>query len=153
MGDWQRALDSFQKNPKREIFDILRVSYDGLEEMWKEIFLDIVCFFRGKMKDQVIEILENCGFDVRIDISVLRDKSFLTIENNKLWMHDLLQEMGREIVRLESRGEHGKHSRLWLRKNLFHVLKKDTVRKMEKVEFYFSIQDLVVIITQFCSIN
>ena len=69
MGDWQRALDSFQKNPKREIFDILRVSYDGLEEMWKEIFLDIVWFFRGKMKDRVIEILENCGFDARIDIS------------------------------------------------------------------------------------
>ena len=152
MGDWQSALDSFKKNPKREIFDILRVSYDGLEEMWKEIFLDIVCFFRGKMEDRVIEILENCGFDVRIDISVLMDKSFLTIENNKLWMHDLLQEMGREIVRLESRGELGKHS-LWLRKDLFHVLKKDMVRKMEKLEFYFSIQDLVVIITQFCVIN
>ena len=153
MGDWQRALDSFQKNPKREIFDILRVSYDGLEEMWKEIFLDIVCFFRGKMEDRVIEILENCGFDARIDISVLMDKSLLSIENNKLWMHDLLQEMGREIIRLESRGEPGKRSRLWLRKDLFHVLKKDTVRKMEKLEFYFSIQDLVVIITQFCSIN
>ena len=81
------------------------------------------------------------------------DKSFITIENNKLWMHDLLQEMGREIVRLESRGELGKRSRLWLRKDLFHVLKKDTVRKMEKLEFYFSIQDLVVIITQFCVIN
>ena len=114
--------------------------------------MDIACFLRGKTKDQAIEMLENRGFDARIGISVLLNKSLLILENKTLWMHDLLQEMGREIVRLESRGEPGKHS-LWLRKDLFHVLKKDTVRKMEKLEFYFSIQDLVVIITQFCSIN
>jgi hypothetical protein len=132
MDEWQSALDSFKKNPKREIFDILKVSYDGLEEMWKEIFLDIACFFRGKTKDRVIEILENCGFDARIAISVLMDKSLLTIENKKLWMHDLLQEMGREIVRRESLKEPGKRSRLWLHKDLFNVLTKDTVRTMTK---------------------
>ena len=132
MDEWQSALDSFKKNPKREIFEILKVSHDGLEEIWKEIFLDIACFFRGKTKDRVIEILENCGFDARIAISVLMDKSLLTIENKKLWMHDLLQEMGREIVRRESLKEPGKRSRLWLRKDLFNVLTKDTVRTMTK---------------------
>ena len=45
MDEWQSALVSFKKYPKREIFDILKVSFDGLEEMWKEIFLDIACFF------------------------------------------------------------------------------------------------------------
>ncbi len=84
------------------------------------------------MKDRVIEILENCGFDARIAISVLMDKSLLTIENKKLWMHDLLQEMGREIVRRESLKEPGKRNRLWLRKDLFNVLTKDTVRTMTK---------------------
>ena len=38
--DWQSALHSF-KNTKGEIFNILKISYDGLEEMWKKIFLDI----------------------------------------------------------------------------------------------------------------
>ena len=139
MDEWQSALENFKKIPKKEIFDILRVSFDGLDEMWKDIFLDIACFFRGEMKDRVIKILEYCGFDARIGISVLIDKSLLTIEGKKLWMHDLLQEMGREIVRRESRGEPGKRSRLWLRKDLFHVLMKDTVRTMTKLEFYFSI--------------
>uniref|UniRef100_A0A2N9GE65 ADP-ribosyl cyclase/cyclic ADP-ribose hydrolase n=1 Tax=Fagus sylvatica TaxID=28930 RepID=A0A2N9GE65_FAGSY len=123
---WQSALDSFKKIPKGDIYDILKVSYDGLEEMWKEIFLDIACFFRGETKDRVIEILENCGFDVRIGISVLMDKSLLSIENEKLWMHDLLQEMGREIVCRESHAEPGKRSRLWLEEDLFHVLTNDT---------------------------
>ncbi|XP_065616440.1 TMV resistance protein N isoform X2 [Quercus suber] len=126
MDEWQSALDNFKKIPKREIFDILKVSYDGLEEMWKEIFLDIACFFRGEMKDRVIEILENCGFDARIGVSVLVNKSLLTIEGKKLWMHDLLQDMGREIVHRESRGEPGKCSRMWLYKDLFHALTRGT---------------------------
>ncbi|XP_050252990.1 TMV resistance protein N-like isoform X2 [Quercus robur] len=129
MDVWQSALDRFKKIPKREIFDTLKVSYDGLEEMWKDIFLDVACFFRGKMKDQVIEILETCGFDARIGIQVLMDKSLLTLENGALQMHDLLQEMGMEIVRQESREEPGKRSRLWLRKDLFHVLMNNTATK------------------------
>ena len=137
MDEWKSALKSVKKNPKREIFDTLKVSYDGLEEMLKEIFLDIACFFRGKAKDRVVEILENCGLDARIGMSVLMHKSLITIENNKLCMHDLLQEMGKEIVRQESRGEPGKRSRLWLLEDLFHVLTKNTVRIVAKIKFYF----------------
>ena len=92
--EWQSALEKFRKNPKREIFDILKVSYDGLDDMQRKIFLDIACFFRGETKDRVIEILENCDFNAKIDLRVLIDKSLVTIENGKLWMHDLLQEMG-----------------------------------------------------------
>ena len=109
--------------------------------MWQDIFLDIACYFRGERKDRVIEILENCGFDARIGISVLMDKSLLSVENKKLWMHDLLQEMGREIIRRESLGEPRKCSKLWLCKDLFHVLTNATVRTIAKLEFYFSKHD------------
>ena len=128
--EWQSALHSF-KNTKGEIFDILKISYDGLEEMWKEIFLDIACFFRRWKKDKVIYILETCGFDARIGIRVLMDKTLLSIDDNgHLGMHDLLQEMGEKIVRFESGGRLGKQSRLWLFKDLFNVLDNDMVRKM-----------------------
>ena len=80
--DWQSALDSF-KNIKGDIHNILKISYDGLEEMWKEIFLDIACFFRGHDKDEVIQILENCGFDARIGVSVLVERSLLTVDENE----------------------------------------------------------------------
>ena len=82
-----------------------------------------------------MEILENCGFDAEIGISVLMDKSLITIELGELQMHDLLQEMGREIIRRES-VELGKRSRLWLCEDLLHVLTNKTVR-MSKLEFFF----------------
>ena len=63
--------------------------------MWKEVFLDIACFFRVNKKHIVILILENCGFGAIIGTSVLVEKSFLTIDDNEiLRMHDLLKEMG-----------------------------------------------------------
>ena len=127
-----------KKNPKSEIFDILKLTYDGLEKTWKDIFLDIACFFRGKTKNQVIEILENRGFDARIGTSVLLNKSLLILEEKTLWMHDLLQEMGREIIRRESCEEPRKRSRLWLCKDLLHIMTKDTVRAMTKIKIYFN---------------
>ena len=41
-------------------------------------------------------------------------------------MHDLVEDMGRDIVRQES-PEPGERSRLWLYKNIDHVLKNNTV--------------------------
>ncbi|KAL4593847.1 hypothetical protein ACB092_M009400 [Castanea dentata] len=122
--EWQSALDSF-KNIKGDIHDILKISYDGLEEMWKEIFLDIACFFRGQEKDEVIRILENCGFDARIGVSVLVERSLLTVSRGCFVMHDLLAEMGHKIIRFESGGKLGKQSRLWLVNDLLHVLEND----------------------------
>ena len=42
-------------------------------------------------------------------------------------MHDLIQQMDWRIVRGELPQEPGKHSRLWLCKDVFHVLKENTV--------------------------
>ena len=136
INEWRSALKRLKDKPEGKIFDTLKVSYDGLEENCKKVFLDIACFFRGKLKDRVIEILDNCGFAAEIEISILRDKSLLTIENNKLLMHDLLQEMGWEIVRRES-SELGRRSRLWLREDLFKVLTEKRVRTVSKPAFYF----------------
>ncbi|KAL4605164.1 hypothetical protein ACB092_09G009500 [Castanea dentata] len=129
--EWQSALEYLKNDPTIDIFDILKLSYDGLEEMWKEIFLDIACFFTGYEKNYVILILENCGFHAIIGIRVLMDKSLLTVtygdddDNEYLGMHDLLKEMGQKIVRRQSCGELGKQSRLWLLEDLFHVLENN----------------------------
>ncbi|KAM4070415.1 hypothetical protein ACB094_12G163900 [Castanea mollissima] len=40
-------------------------------------------------------------------------------------MHDLLQEMGRDIVRHESSKDPGKRSRLWVYKDIDDVLTKN----------------------------
>ena len=124
----------FKKNPPKEIVDILKISFDGLEDMLKELFLDIACFFMGCRKSGVTHILENCGFDARIGIRVLVDKSLLTLtrhyysDDEALGMHDHLKEMGEKIVRQQSCGRLGRQSRLWLLEDLFRVLENNMVR-------------------------
>ena len=54
-------------------------------------------------------------------------------DNECLGMHDLLQEMGKKIVRFESNGYLGNPSRWWLKEDLLHVSKKNMVRKMTKL--------------------
>ncbi|KAF5468046.1 hypothetical protein F2P56_012234 [Juglans regia] len=44
-------------------------------------------------------------------------------------MHDLLQEMGHEIIRRQSQGDPGKQSRLWLTNDIIRVLKNNSVTK------------------------
>ena len=100
--------------------------------MWKEVFLDIACFFTGWYKSRVTHILENCGFDARIGIRVLVDKSLLTLtrhyysDDEALGMHDHLKEMGKNIVR--SCGKLGRQSRFWLFEDLCRVLENNMVR-------------------------
>ena len=130
---WESALDHFKENPRNEVFDILKISYDGLDKMMKEIFLDIACFFKGWSKFEVIRILENCGFQAKFAISVLQERSLLTVmgDNEELGMHDLLQEMGEKIVCQQSCEEFGRKrrkSRLWLFNDLLRVLDNDMVR-------------------------
>ncbi|XP_004310255.1 PREDICTED: uncharacterized protein LOC101295301 [Fragaria vesca subsp. vesca] len=57
-----------------------------------------------------------------MDVQVLIERSLVTLFGTKLWMHDLIQEMGREVVFQECREEPGKQSRLWLPKDIIHVL-------------------------------
>ncbi|KAE8725107.1 L-type lectin-domain containing receptor kinase V.9 [Hibiscus syriacus] len=127
VAQWRSAIQRLEKDSNKEIIDRLRISFDGLEETEKNIFLDIACFFNGDENDFVMKVLDGCEFFPDIGIDVLIKKSLLTVdENNKLWMHNLLQEMGRKIVREKSIEEPGKRCRLWEEKDVYHVLTKNT---------------------------
>nr|XP_011457585.1 PREDICTED: TMV resistance protein N-like [Fragaria vesca subsp. vesca] len=118
---WLSTLDKLKKSPGNKIFNVLKVCFDGLDETQKEKFLDIACFFRGGYIDQVTRILQGSdGPD--IDIEVLVDRSLVTLFGKKLGMHDLLKDLGYEIVRQECREEPGKRSRLWLANEIINVL-------------------------------
>ncbi|KAL3733908.1 hypothetical protein ACJRO7_023285, partial [Eucalyptus globulus] len=123
---WESALASLKECPEGEIFNRLRMSYDGLRQNEKEIFLDIACFFKGKKKPYVTEVLDNCGFYADFGINTLAQRSLIKIVDNRLWMHDLLQEMAWKIVHLESPQEPGKRSRVWLFEDICHILSKNS---------------------------
>ncbi|KAM2397325.1 hypothetical protein EV1_033739 [Malus domestica] len=125
--EWKSALQKLKQAPNRKIFETLKLSYDGLDEFEKRIFLDIACFHKFCEKERVIESLQKCGFvGACIVIEVLIEKSLLSISDSYVYMHDLIQEMAWEIVRRESYDEPGGRSRLWLPNDIWHVLAKNT---------------------------
>ena len=123
--EWKAALEKLEKIPYKKVQEILRVSYDKLDDVEREGFLDIACYFRGERKDFVSRIF---GSYADIVIRVLQERCLLTISENKLDMHDLLQKMGKEIVRQECPKEPGKRSRLWDPNDVQSVLTEKTVR-------------------------
>ncbi|KAL4379320.1 hypothetical protein GQ457_02G041480 [Hibiscus cannabinus] len=131
VAQWKSAIQRLERDANKEIIDRLRISFDGLEETEKNIFLDIACFFNGEEKDFVMKVLDGCEFFSDIGIDVLIKKSLLTVDkNNTLWMHNLLQEMGRKIVREKSNTELGKRCRLWEEKDVYHVLMENSATKV-----------------------
>ncbi|ONH94680.1 hypothetical protein PRUPE_7G026100, partial [Prunus persica] len=110
------------------VLGTLQINYDDPDDKEKKIFLDIACFFNREKEDRVIEILDSCGFCAGIGIDVLIEKSLLTNSYVTLWMHQLVQEMGCEIVNRECLDEPGNRSRLWRHEETKHVLSKNTVR-------------------------
>ncbi|KAK2993980.1 hypothetical protein RJ640_001034 [Escallonia rubra] len=121
---WEDALSKLEEVPHTDIQKVLEISYDTLQDDYdKNLFLHIACFFIGEEKDDTVKILEKCGLHPTVGIDSLIDRCLLTVENgNKLMMHQLLQEMGKEIVRKESPKEPGRRSRLWCHKDSFCCL-------------------------------
>ncbi|XP_020217919.1 disease resistance-like protein DSC1 [Cajanus cajan] len=97
---WVSELRKLDKCLNLRIQNVLQVSYDGLDNLEKNIFLDIAFFFKGEDKDDVIRILDACGFCATSGVQVLEDKALITISySGTIQMHDLIQEMGLYIVR------------------------------------------------------
>ena len=125
---WEMALEKLKIVPHNDIHNVLRISYDGLEKEEKDTFLDIACFFNGMRRHFVEKILNGCDFFASIGVDILIDKSLITIDPryNRLQMHDLLQEMGKKIIRQEST-ELGERSRLWITEEACQVLENNEV--------------------------
>ncbi|KAK9993089.1 hypothetical protein SO802_022792 [Lithocarpus litseifolius] len=126
IAEWESELDRLKEFSEQTILSVLQISYDGLRDTEKEIFLNIACFFCDKDQDRVMEILNYLELYPKIGLRILIDKSLVKLQHNQLWMHDLLQEMGRHKVHQESPKDPGKRSRLWLYKDINNVLTRNT---------------------------
>ncbi|XP_031119655.1 TMV resistance protein N-like isoform X2 [Ipomoea triloba] len=114
---WQSALEKIKNIPHDKVIEKLRISYDGLDEENKKIFLNIACFFRNKSRDYVEDVIQSCGLHVCIGVSVLIDRCLLFESNGNIDMHDLIQEMGWLIASQEK-----PRSRVWQPEEVKKVL-------------------------------
>jgi hypothetical protein len=133
---WKDSLNRLRSNPDKKVMDVLQVGFEGLHSEEKEIFLHIACFFKGEKEDYVKQILDACDLHPLIGVQCLVEKSLITIRNHEIHIHDLLQELGKQIVRQQFPDEPGSWSRLWLYEDFYTVMTTETVtRYLSKLLF------------------
>ncbi|MCD9646723.1 hypothetical protein HAX54_036877 [Datura stramonium] len=169
MIEWRCTVDRLKDMPDH-VLAKLKISFEGLSSSDQRLFLDIGCFYRGKLRSYVEEMLESC--DIGSTIRVLIEKSLLFISPyDTIEMHDLIQEMAWHIVR---QGD-TRRSRIWLPEDIEDLftgnLEAEAVEGLLIPRNYIPKQDisyyniseafrrmkrlrvLVVRVTNFCSID
>ncbi|XP_057990278.1 disease resistance protein TAO1-like [Hevea brasiliensis] len=141
--EWESELEKLKVEPLEKIQAVLKTSYDGLGDKDKDIFLDIACFFKGQNEDKVERILEAFGFFPKSGIPRLLKKSLITVSSlNEIHMHDLLEQMGKDIVIKECK-QPGGRSRLWNYEDISHALTTGTgTENVEAISFRWDGRDI-----------
>ena len=70
---------------------------------------------------------DSCNFYLDGGLKILSQKPLIYMDLSKIWMYDLVQEMGQEIVHQESPENPGKHGRLWYHEDILSVLWENSV--------------------------
>ncbi|KAL1080326.1 hypothetical protein V6Z11_D10G286300 [Gossypium hirsutum] len=144
---WESKVEKLKDcPPDKKIAEALKSSYDGLDLVEQNIFLDIACFFKGEPMKRTKLILSGCYKGAECGINKLFDKCLINVSSTLNFslgyfrysamrsrelrdiidMHDTLEEMGKDIVCQESKTL-GKCSRLWNLKHVEEVLKYNKV--------------------------
>jgi len=124
MEEWEILLPKLTLIPIPQVEEKLKISFDGLRDSEKDIFLVICCFFIGKERGCVTEILNGCGLPADIGITVLIECCLIKVgRNNKIDMHPLVQRMGGEIIRERWPLEPENRSQLWFQDDVEDVVK------------------------------
>ncbi|KAL4574282.1 hypothetical protein LXL04_021110 [Taraxacum kok-saghyz] len=99
---WKSALARLQKLPDANILEKLKISFDGLNDVEKRLFLDIARFFRGEHTHEgVMTMLDDWDKNHVRSMKVLIGKGLISILDGEFVMHDLVQEMAHYINREE----------------------------------------------------
>ncbi|KAI6693208.1 hypothetical protein NL676_020918, partial [Syzygium grande] len=122
---WESELNKFAKSCDQTINGVLELSYDGLDEERKEIFLHIACFFNGWSRKYVEGVLDSCDLDTASAVDDLIRRSLIKDENGTLKMHDLIELMGKKIVNRKYRENPANRSRLWRQEDVANILSGD----------------------------
>jgi len=127
---WKCIIDKLRKIPNHDIQEKLRISFDKLDDhKLQNTFLDLASFFIGRNKEYVAKVLEaRCGYNPEDDLGTLSERSLINVNaSGNISMHNLLRDMGREIIHKESPNNPGKRSRVWQCEDAWNVLSKQMV--------------------------
>ena len=139
-GEWESEIDSLSRIPNQDIQGKLLISFDALDGELQRAFLDIACFFIGIEKEYVAKVLgARCRDNPEVVLETLRERSLIQFHGciikderpffeSTVTMHDLLRDMGREVVCKASPLHLGKRTRIWRKDDAWNVLDHQKVR-------------------------
>lgn len=134
---WMDAVKTLKENG--DILDKLRISYDALPTSGeKAMFRDIACLLIGMREEVAKEIwmsCHSCGDCCSTSkgpheaLRKLMDKSLVRLDvGRRLAMHDVLRDMGRDVVIKGAPTDPGKRTHLWDLATAARVLVKNQVK-------------------------
>ncbi|KAJ9700898.1 hypothetical protein PVL29_006295 [Vitis rotundifolia] len=127
---WESALCKLKIIPNMEIDNVLRISFDGLDDIDKGMFLDVACFFKGDDKDFVIRqecpkypgrrsrLWDSNAYDVLIGNTGTRAIEGLFLDRCKFNLSQLTMESFKEMNRLRLLKIHNPRRELFLEDHL-----------------------------------
>ncbi|XP_047170943.1 disease resistance protein Roq1-like [Vigna umbellata] len=147
--EWKSVIHQLEKCPDNPVEAILKSSFDSLEEKERSVFLDLACCYKGYELAEVEDILQaHYGQNMRCYIDLLVDKSLVKLSHgtkpcyDRVTLHDLIEDMGKDIVRQESLIGPGERTRLWLLEDVRQLLENNRgTSKIEIICLDFSIFD------------
>ncbi|XP_039159250.1 disease resistance protein RUN1-like isoform X2 [Eucalyptus grandis] len=119
---WEDTLKRLDDGPFQDVRDALMISYEGLENKEKEVFLDIACLFTNKDQTYPVFMWHECNYHPHLAISVLCQRSLIKIgHDNKFWMHDQVRDLGKHIMREKYPR---KFSRVYIKEDAIKLLER-----------------------------
>ncbi|XP_048131591.1 disease resistance protein L6-like [Rhodamnia argentea] len=123
--EWDAILKELEEFPHEGVQRKLMISIKALNEDQRKIFLDVACFFIGIDKRIVIYMWESCKFLPQQSLNILQQRSLIKIrEDNRLWMHDWLRDIGRNLIQQGSGKKPEKQQWVWTHAQALEILEK-----------------------------
>ncbi|XP_056847778.1 disease resistance protein RPS4-like isoform X1 [Raphanus sativus] len=88
---WEETLRRLAQSSNKTIQDFLKISYNELSQLQKDVFLDVACFFRSGDEYYVRCLVES-------DLKALASKFLINISGGRVEMHDLLYTFGKKLA-------------------------------------------------------
>ncbi|XP_062023443.1 disease resistance-like protein DSC2 [Rosa rugosa] len=132
--DWTDVLDDLKRvvDRKQVTQEILKICYNALEDLVKEVFLQIACSFDGQKQINLMKELAHFVPNLMHGIQVLTEKAFINIGASHVPItHELLKEMATELVRQKSANKLW-DSKFWILRDFCVYLPKYSAIRIAK---------------------
>ncbi|CAH8331420.1 unnamed protein product [Eruca vesicaria subsp. sativa] len=128
--EWDDALCRFIRAPDKNVLEILKTSYNALEEADKIVFLHVACLFNGELLRRATTLLDDGELQGCLGVKILAEKSLIEITaGGYIKLHSLVDQTAKAIVYQESAQRPGKRRVLWDPYEIYKVLERKATKE------------------------